>query len=155
MIDFDVRVEDIDGAVLTNKVRIEVRDEQDKLVSLEEIDTNQEYSRKTYENLEENTTYKIIFYAPQYNEGHTDNTYKADYIIKQIEIYTEPGISGELELERIGRAGTGKNLLDVSSKVNWYANCFNYGEGGGYYGLTYDEGAKITHFGKLRNDIII
>ena len=147
MIDFDVRVEDIDNAVLTGKVRIEVRDEQDKLVSLEEIDTNQEYSRKTYENLEENTTYKIIFYAPQYNEGHTDNTYKADYIIKQIEIYTEPGISGELGLERIGKAGTGKNLLDVSSKVNWYAQCFNYGDGGGYYGLTYDEGAKILTLG--------
>lgn len=144
MIDFDVKITDIDGAVLTNQVRIEVRDEQNKLVALEEIKTNQEFDRRIYENLEEKKNYKILFYAPQYNEGSTDNTYQANYKLKQINIYTELGISGTLELEKIGRTGTGKNLIDVSSKVNWYANCFSYG---GHYGLTYDENTKILTLG--------
>ena len=144
MIDFDVKIVDIDGAVLNNKVRIEVRDNKNKLVSLEEIVTNQEFSRKIYENLEENQNYKIIFYAPQYNEGKTDDTYKADYIIKQIDIYTEPGISGSLALEKIGRTGTGKNLIDPSSKVNWYAKCFGYSM---YYGLEYNEETGILTLG--------
>ena len=37
MIDLDIRVEDIDNAVLTQNVRIEVRDEENKLVNLSEM----------------------------------------------------------------------------------------------------------------------
>ena len=68
MIDFDVRIEDVDGASLTNTVRIEVRNEENELIELEEMGTNEEYVRKTYNDLEENKTYTILFYAPQYNE---------------------------------------------------------------------------------------
>ncbi len=144
MIDFDIRVEDIDNAILTNNVRIEVRNPDNKLVNLSEMGTNGDYERKVYENLEENTTYRIIIYAPQYNEGSTDETYEADYILKEIEIYTEAGISGKLDLLSIERAGTNKNLIDVSSKVNWFAECFNIR--GAYYGLEYDEEEKILNF---------
>lgn len=145
MIDLDYRVEDLDGAVLTNRVRVELRDEEDKLISLEEIDTNQDFIRKKYENLIENTTYKLIFYAPEYNEGQTDSTYKFDYIIKEIELTTEEGISGSIELEKIQRAPIGKNLLDASSKVNWYYNCFNnYNRN---YGIEYNEETNIITLG--------
>ena len=145
MIDLDIRVEDIDGAVLTNNVRIEVRDPENKLVNLSEMGTNGDYERKVYENLEENTTYRIIIYAPQYNEGSTDETYEADYILKEIEILTEAGISGKLDLLSLEKTPTGKNLIDVSSKVNWYEKCFS--TNGAYYGLEYDENAKILTLG--------
>ena len=69
MIDLDIRIEDIDNAVLTNKVRIEVRDKDNKLIDLSEMPTNAEYERKTYEDLTPNETYRIIVYAPQYNIG--------------------------------------------------------------------------------------
>ena len=144
MIDFDVRIEDIDGASLTNTVRIEVRNEENELIELEEMGTNEEYARKTYNDLEENKTYTILFYAPQYNEGSDDSTYQADYLIKEIKIVTESGISGEIGLETLERKGTGKNLIDVSSKVNWYEKCFNIPNA---YGLHYDENTKIVTIG--------
>lgn len=53
MIDFDVRIEDSDNAVLNNKVRMELRDEDGNLIDLTEVETNKEYIRKTYDRLEE------------------------------------------------------------------------------------------------------
>ena len=132
LIDFDVRIEDIDNSVLNNTVRMELREENNNLISLEELETNQDYVRKTYEKLEENKKYKLRFIADQYNEGSTDATYKANYLIKEIEIITEPGVSGEIQLTDLKREGTGKNLIDVTSKVNWRGTYFkvhnNYGK---------------------------
>ena len=125
LIDFDVRIEDIDNSVLNNTVRMELREENNNLISLEELETNQDYVRKTYEKLEENKKYKLRFIADQYNEGSTDATYKANYLIKEIEIITEPGVSGEIQLTDLKREGTGKNLIDVTSKVNWRGTYFN------------------------------
>ena len=132
LIDLDVRVKDEDNSVLNNKVRMELRDEKSNLIDLQEISTNEKYVRKTYEKLEENKTYKLSFYADQYNEGSTDETYKVNYLIKEIEIITEPGISGKIELRDLQRKGTGKNLIDVTSKINWRGIYFdsynNYGK---------------------------
>ena len=125
LIDLDVRVEDEDNSVLNNKVRMELRDEKSNLIDLQEIETNKDWLRKTYEKLEENKTYKLSFYADQYNEGSTDETYKVNYLIKEIEIITEPGISGKIELRDLKRKGTGKNLIDVTSKINWRGSYFN------------------------------
>ena len=135
LIDFDVRIEDIDNSVLNNTVRMELREENNNLISLEELETNQDYVRKTYEKLEENKKYKLRFIADQYNEGSTDATYKANYLIKEIEIITEPGVSGEIQLTDLKREGTGKNLIDVTSKVNWRGNYFNVHNN---YGKEYD-----------------
>ena len=125
LIDFDVRIEDIDNSVLNNTVRMELREENNNLISLEELETNQDYVRKTFEKLEENKKYKLRVIADQYNEGSTDATYKANYLIKEIEIITEPGVSGEIQLTDLKREGTGKNLIDVTSKVNWRGDYFN------------------------------
>lgn len=125
MIDFDVRIEDKDNAVLNNKVRIEVRDEARRLIKMQNIDTNQDYLRMTYEKLTENTNYTISFYADEYNEGSDDSTFKGNYLIKEIIIYTEPGISGKIRLNNLIRIGTGKNLVDVQSKVKWYSTYYN------------------------------
>ena len=149
LIDFDVRIEDLDNAVLDNKVRIELRDEKSNLVSLEEIETNQEYTRKTYEKLEENQTYKLSFYADQYNEGSTDSTYKVNYLIKEIEIVTEPGISGSIGLTELTRKETGKNLVDMSSEIKWYVYpVFNTDA---YYGKEYNTESKILTLGGNNN----
>ena len=144
MIDLDIRVEDIDNAVLTDQVRIEVRDKDNKLIDLSEMSTNADYERKTYEDLTPNETYRIIIYAPQYNIGSTDATYEADYILKEIEIVTETGISGNLDLIGLEKTPTGKNLINVSSKVNWYEKCFNTTYA---YGINYDENTKILTLG--------
>ncbi len=144
MIDLDMRIEDIDNAVLTNKVRIEVRDKDNKLIDLSEMQTNAEYERKTYEDLTPNEEYRIIVYAPQYNIGSTDETYEADYILKEIKIVTETGISGRLDLIGLEKTPTGKNLIDVSSKVNWYEKCFNTNN---KYGLIYNAETKIVTLG--------
>mgnify|MGYP001137250892 FL=1 len=125
LIDFDVRIEDINNAVLNNKVRMELRNSKNDLIDLQEITTNEDYIRKTYEKLEENQTYKLSFYADQYNEGSTDATYKINYLIKEIEIVTEPGVSGKIQLTDLKRVETGKNLIDVTSKVKWRGIYFN------------------------------
>ena len=113
MIDFDVRIQDKDNAVLNNKIRMELRDEKSNLIELTEVETNKEYIRKTYNKLEENKTYTLKFYADQYNEGSTDETYKVNYLIYELEIVTEPGISGIIGLKSMLRKTTGKNLVDV------------------------------------------
>ena len=125
LIDFDVRIEDINNSVLNNKVRMELRNSSNDLIDLQEVTTNEDYIRKTYEKLEENQTYKLSFYADQYNEGSTDETYKVNYLITELEIVTEPGISGSIGLTELTRKATGKNLVDVNSKVKWYADGFN------------------------------
>ena len=145
LIDFDVRIEDIDNAVLNNTVRMELREENNNLISLEELTTNEDYVRKTYEKLEANKKYKLRFIADQYNEGSTDSTYKVNYLIKEIEIVTEPGISGSIGLTELTRKATGKNLVDMSSETKWYVypNFNTYEQ----YGKEYNSETKILTLG--------
>ena len=145
LIDFDVRVEDVDNSVLNNKVRMELRNSNNDLIDLQELTTNEDYIRKTYEKLEENQIYKLRFIADQYNEGSTDETYKVNYLIKEIEIITEPGISGSIGLTELSRKATGKNLVDMSSETKWYVYPnFNTSD---YYGKEYSEETKILKLG--------
>ena len=145
LIDLDVRVEDEDKSVLNNKVRMELRDEKSNLIDLQEIETNKGWLRKTYEKLEENKTYKLSFYADQYNEGSTDETYKVNRLIKEIEIVTEPGISGSIGLTELAKKATGKNLVDISSEIKWYVYPnFNTND---YYGKEYNKETKILTLG--------
>ena len=136
LIDLDVRVEDENNAVLNNTVRMELRNSSNDLIDLQELTTNEDFIRKTYEKLEENKTYKLSFYADQYNEGSTDETYKVNYLIKEIEIVTEPGISGSVGLTELTKKATGKNLVDMSSEIKWTEANFNtWGE----YGYKYEK----------------
>ena len=145
LIDLDVRVEDEDNSVLNNKVRMELRDEKSNLIDLQEIATNKDWLRKKYEKLEENKTYKLSFYADQYNEGSTDETYKVNYLIKEIEIITEPGISGSIGITELTKKATGKNLVDINSEIKWYVYPnFNTND---YYGKEYNKETKILTLG--------
>ena len=145
LIDFDVRIEDVDKSVLNNKVRMELRNSNNDLIDLQEITTNEDFIRKTYEKLEENQTYKLSFYADQYNEGSTDSTYQVNYLIYELEIVTEPGISGSIGLTELTRKATGKNLVDMSSEIKWYVYPnFNTSN---HYGKEYNEETKILKLG--------
>ena len=145
LIDFDVRIEDINNSVLNNKVRMELRNSSNDLIDLQELTTNEDYIRKTFEKLEENQTYKLSFYADQYNEGSTDETYKVNFLIKEMEIVTEPGISGSIGLTELTRKATGKNLVDVSSETKWYVYPnFNTND---YYGKEYNKETKTLTLG--------
>ena len=149
LIDFDVRIEDINNSVLNNTVRMELRNSSNDLIDLQELTTNQDYIRKTYEKLEENKTYKLRFIADQYNEGSTDETYKVNYLITELEIITEPGISGEIGLTELTRKATGKNLVDVNSKVKWYVYpTFDTYDS---YGKEYNTESKILTLGGNSN----
>ena len=145
LIDFDVMIEDINNSVLNNKVRMELRNSSNDLIDLQELTTNEDYIRKTYEKLEENQTYRLSFYADQYNEGNTDETYKVNYLLKEIEIVTEPGISGSIGLTELSRKATGKNLVDMSSETKWYVYPnFNTND---YYGKEYNAETKTLTLG--------
>ena len=119
---------------------MELRNSSNDLIDLQEVTTNEDFIRKTYEKLEENQTYKLSFYADQYNEGSTDATYKVNYLIKEIEIVTEPNILGDLKLVSMEKQGTGKNLIDVESKNNWWSTFFSTGA---YYGKEYIESEQV------------
>ena len=145
LIDFDVRIEDVDNSVLSNTVRMELRNSSNDLIDLQELTTNEDFIRKTYEKLEENQTYKLSFYADQYNEGNTDSTYRINYLIKELEIVTEPGISGSIGLTELSRKATVKNLVDMSSEIKWYVYPnFNTSN---HYGKEYNEETKILKLG--------
>ena len=149
LIDFDVRIEDINNSVLNNKVRMELRNSSNDLIDLQEVTTNEDYIRKTYEKLEENQTYKLSFYADQYNEGNTDETYQINYLIYESELITEPGISGSIGLTELSRKATGKNLVDMSSETKWYVYPnFNTID---YYGKEYNAETKILTIGGHNN----
>ena len=150
LIDFDVRIEDINNSVLNNTVRMELRNSSNDLIDLQELTTNQDYIRKTYEKLEENQTYKLSFYADQYNEGSTDATYKVNYLIKELELVTEPGISGSIGLTELTRKATGKNLVDMSSEIKWYV--YPNFSTDDYYGKEYNAETKTLTLGGHSNN---
>ena len=99
---------------------MELRDEKNTLIETSEVKTNKDWIRKTYNKLEENKTYTLKFFADEYNEGHTDATYKRNYLLKEIDILTEEGITGKIDLKSMLKKTTGKNLIDPSSKIKWY-----------------------------------
>ncbi len=150
LIDFDVRIEDIYNSILNNKLRMELRSSNNTLIDLQELTTNEDFIRKTYEKLEENQTYKLRFIAEQYNEGSTDATYKINYLIQEIELVTEAGISGEIGLTDLTRKAVGKNLVDMSSETKWYVYPnFNTTD---YYGKEYDSETKTLTLGGHSNN---
>ena len=144
LIDLDVRIDDKDNAILNNKVRMELRDEKNTLVETSEVKTNKDWSRKTYNKLEENKTYTLKFFADEYNEGHTDATYKRNYLLKEIDILTEEGITGKIDLKSMLKKTTGKNLVDPSSKIKWYVPFVG---GTFYYDKTYDKETNTLQLG--------
>ena len=120
MIDFDVQIVDEDGAILTDYVRLELRDKNNKIKDSRSLPVNSDGKiRVTYNNLNTNEFYNLYFYADEYNETRKNSTLKYKYLFKQLSIYTESGISGKIELRSSLRMANGTNLADVKSEVKW------------------------------------
>ena len=119
MIDFDISIEDIDHAIESDFVRLELRDKDQKIVNTKRISINGEPERITYNNLNTNEFYNIFVYADGYNETASSANYKSKYLMFSKSIYTESGISGKIELISSLREPTGSNIADVKSEVKW------------------------------------
>ncbi len=126
MIDFDVRVIDSDNAILSNRVRVELRDSKAKLVDARLIDIKEEYERITYKHLTSNATYNIVFIADEYNETNNNSTFKSRYELQNMEKFTEDGISGKIELNSAVKVANGENLADIYSETKWIQTTRTY-----------------------------
>ena len=68
LIDFDVRIEDPDGAISSDKVYLEARDRTGNLVYVDELRINYEYQRITIDKLDANAVVNYIdLIIGQYN----------------------------------------------------------------------------------------
>ena len=119
MIDFDVRVIDEDGAILSSKVRVELRDNTNKLLASKLININDDFERITYKYLKTNSTYNIIFIADEFNETNNNSTFKPRFELARVVKFTEDGILGKIELNSAVRVANGENLADVYSETKW------------------------------------
>ena len=126
MIDFDLSIEDIDNAILDNKVTMYVRDEQNKLIAEETINTNQDYQRFTYNKLESDKDYTFTFVAQEYNIGNTNETYIDNYQLKKIIYRTTFGINGEIKLKEVVTVPLSKNLYDFEKNTTNLSSTTNY-----------------------------
>ncbi|MDO4996174.1 MAG: glycine rich domain-containing protein [Bacilli bacterium] len=113
MIDFDVRVVDLDGAVESGRVLLTIKNSHGTLIGKEYLDLNADYVQLSYNKLEANDTYVFTYTAEEYNVGYANNTYEGDKILLRKEIVTEDGISGKIELLQLLRNITGKNLFNI------------------------------------------
>lgn len=113
MIDFDVRIDDLEGTILSNRVILEIRDNTEKLVSTEYLDINSDYKRLTYTKLNENVDYKFTYKVEEYNEGYDNRTFQSDYTIFEEIINTTPGIRGTIELNSLLRQIESANLFNI------------------------------------------
>lgn len=113
MIDYDVRVDDLDNSILSNRVLLEVRDSNLKLIAKEELDVNDAYKELTYDKLEANENYHFVYKVEKYNEGYDNTTFQSDYIIYEEDIVTEEGVTGKIELTSLLRQITSDNLFNI------------------------------------------
>ena len=160
LIDFDVKIIDVDEAILTNMARMEVREIDSrtgdaKLIDMKNIETKQDiigeddFKRQVYDSLKEDTNYTITFFAEQYNEGHDNTTYIPEYVLYEWNIFTNTSdsISGKIEplslsrktkKENDGSINVQSNLINVESEVNWLTSTM-FNTGSRYYkSCTYD-----------------
>ena len=114
MIDFDVRIDDLEGTILSDRVILEIRDNTEKLISTEYLDINSDYKRLTYTKLLENVDYKFTYKVEEYNEGYDNRTYQSDYVIYEEIINTVPGIKGDIQLTGLLRQIESANLFNIS-----------------------------------------
>jgi len=121
MIDFDLSVDDVDGTIISDYIRLELRDKDGLIVDsrMVTIPEGDDVARVTYNNLNVNEFYTIYFYADEYNETNSNVDYKSKYLLKEYTVYTQEGISGKLELVSSLKQAKSLNLADVKSEVKW------------------------------------
>jgi len=140
-IDFDLMVLDVDGASTNGKYIVDLRDFADNLIERKEISKDKKI-RCTYEDLDQEKTYKLKVYAQKYNETNNDKYIEYNNIIgEEIQFYTDY-LGADIDLiDLIREKGEdGKNIIDVESYNSWYSKCFDVKDGSTKrnYGKTFD-----------------
>ena len=134
LIDMDIYIDDIDGAVLDNMVKITMSDSRGKeyvprieenIKSIEKIPTNK-WIRIIYEQLTEEMEFTLSCTASAYNETNNFNNIKNNYEIENKKFITS-GLGGNIYLKGLIRKKEDNriNLIDVKSYNNWYSQVFD------------------------------
>ena len=119
-IDFDVRIEDSDLSIESDRVILEVRNKNtEALVLMKDIKINSDYERITLEKLEKETPYVFRYIAEEYNTGYTNSSYEESKVLLEKEVITEVGIHGEVILDSLLPQITSRNLIDIGNRDKW------------------------------------
>ena len=122
LIDFDVRIEDIDGAIASDKVYLEVRDRTGNLVYIDDLKINNEYQRITIDKLEVNETYTFKYTVEEYNIGFDNSTFEDNKTLYTEDIVTSIGLYGTVEIDSLLNQITSKNIFDINNNKRWKSN---------------------------------
>lgn len=114
IIDYDVRIVDVDEAIEGNTVFVEVRDSTGKLIDKAELTKNSEYARLSYEKLDPQMIYTFKYYVESYNIGYDNTSFYSDYVLLEDNIKTDEGIIGSIELNDISRQPLSANLFNIN-----------------------------------------
>ena len=119
MIDFDVSVEDIDHAIESKRVLMEVRNTNGSLIYYKELGINEDYFHVTLEKLDKNQYYEFKYYVEEYNVGYDNSTFQNNVTLYEESIYTEEGLFGNVRIESLLKQITSKNIFDISNNSRW------------------------------------
>ena len=145
-IDFDVRIEDSDLSIESDRVILEVRNKNtEALVLMKDIKINSDYERITLEKLEKETPYVFRYIAEEYNTGYTNASYEESKLLLEKEVVTEVGIHGEVILDSLLPQITSKNLIDIGNEDKWRRQGTSSGEDS----IEFDEDDNLIYMSYL------
>ena len=122
IIDFDVKIIDDDGAIESDIVYMEVRNEQGNLVHIEELKINDDYQRITLDKLEKEQNYTFTYIATSYNVGYTNKTFEENKILHEETLRTDIGIHGTIELDKVIKNIKSNNIFNIDDNSKWRTN---------------------------------
>lgn len=131
LIDFDVKIEDINEAIDADRVILEIRNNKNKVIDSKYLNINDEYMRITLDKLEKEQNYTFTYIAESYNLGYKEQTLQVNVVLAKETITTTAGISGNIGLTSLLKEQQGKNLFDINNLQKWR------GYGGGTGSKTY------------------
>lgn len=147
-IDFDVRIEDSDLSIESDRVILEVRNKNtEALLLMKDIKINSDYERITLEKLEKGTPYVFRYIAEEYNTGYTNASYEESKLLLEKEVVTEVGIHGEVILDSLLPQITSKNLIDIGNEDKWRRQGTSSGEDS----IEIDEDDNLIYMSYLSN----
>lgn len=102
---YQLRVDDPDGAVLGGKLTLRLRNASNaallevRTMTVEELNAMESV---TFQNLEENTSYRLEIVAAEYNEGYTNSSKMLQKLIGELSFRSENRLYGTMKLDSMG-----------------------------------------------------
>ena len=145
IIDFDIKIVDQDGAIQSNRVLVQIHDEQGNYVLLSELKINSTEERISLNKLNTDTNYVIDVIAEGYNEKYTTATYKTNKRLEGSRILrTKLGVSGTIRLENLLSVVTSQNIFNLN-----YTDNFRFDGGSSLNKITTDVDNKKIRFSAM------